>query len=68
MAKNSMGIKPTLTEELHLLRRRKKWTLKKVATDLMVSIGTLRTWEDGIAKPFPDNAERIRDYIDIHNR
>jgi transcriptional regulator with XRE-family HTH domain len=67
MAHESMAIKPTLGEELLLLRRRKKWSVQKVAADLMVSVGTIRTWESG-TKPHPDHAERLRDFIDLHNK
>jgi ribosome-binding protein aMBF1 (putative translation factor) len=61
-----MATKPRLTEELMLLRRRKGWSVEKVAADLMVSEGTVRSWQDPERTPHPDHRERIRDYIDLH--
>ena len=68
MAKNSMATTPKLTEELGLLRRRKKWSVKQVADEIMVSTGTIRSWEDGSRAPSADHVERIQDFIELHTK
>jgi len=54
MAENSVAMKPSLTEELLLLRRRKRWSHEEVAAALMVSPGSIRLWEDPERVPFPE--------------
>ena len=68
MAKSNMAITPKLTEELLSLRRRKNWSVKKVAAEIMVSPGTIRSWEDGSRAPSTDHVERIQDFIELHTK
>jgi transcriptional regulator with XRE-family HTH domain len=68
MAQKNMATAPKLTEELRLLRRRKKWSQKKVADEIMVSPGTIRSWEDGSRAPSVDHVERIQDFIELHTK
>lgn len=59
-------LKPTLIEELLLLRRRKKWDQEECAKRLTVAVGTLRAWEIGSRNPSPRLAALVRKLIDKH--
>lgn len=61
-----MPIKPTLMEELFLLRRRKKWNRIKVGAMLKVPVPTLRAWEEGSRPVKPVIEKTIRAFIEEH--
>ena len=56
-------IKPTLLEQLLLLRRRKGWTQDDLAKRLDVAGRTYRAWEDGTREPKPIVQKAIKQFL-----